>query len=144
MPGIYHIKQRIQSNITKYIKGELKQQKLQDDKVYGITDTEELIKFLHKALEAPYDFIGLDSETTGLYPRDGYMLGLSLSYEPEHGAYIDTDCVDEEAEKLLQELFNSKRVVFHNAKFDLAFFEYHFGFEFPNFEDTILLHYILY
>ena len=131
------------SNITKYIKGELKQQKLQDDKVYGITDTEELIKFLHKALEAPYDFIGLDSETTGLYPRDGYMLGLSLSYEPEHGAYIDTDCVDEEAEKLLQELFNSKRVVFHNAKFDLAFFEYHFGFEFPNFEDTMLLHYML-
>ena len=131
------------SNITKYIKGELKQQKLQEDKVYGITDTEELIKFLHKALEAPYDFIGLDSETTGLYPRDGYMLGLSLSYEPEHGAYIDTDCVDEEAEKLLQELFNSKRVVFHNAKFDLAFFEYHFGFEFPNFEDTMLLHYML-
>ena len=131
------------SNITKYIKGELKQQKLQDDKVYGITDTKELIEFLHKALEAPYDFIGLDSETTGLYPRDGYMLGLSLSYEPEHGAYIDTDCVDEEAEKLLQKLFNNKRVVFHNAKFDLAFFEYHFGFDFPNFEDTMLLHYML-
>ena len=71
------------------------------------------------------------------------MLGLSLSYEPEHGAYIDTDCINEEVEELLQKLFDTKKVVFHNAKFDLAFFEYHFGFKFPNFEDTMLLHYML-
>lgn len=131
------------TNIAKYIKGELKQQKLGDDKCYGITETPDLIEFLNKALEAPFDFIALDSETTGLYPRDGYMLGLSISYEPEHGVYISTDCIDEEAEELLQKLFTKKRVVFHNAKFDLAFFEYHFGFKFPRFEDTMLLHYML-
>ena len=131
------------SNITKYIKGELKQEKLGSDKAYGITKTEDAVAFLKKALDAPYDFIALDSETTGLYPRDGYMLGLSLSYEPEHGAYIDTDCINEEVEELLQKLFDTKKVVFHNAKFDLAFFEYHFGFKFPNFEDTMLLHYML-
>jgi len=131
------------TNIVKYIKGELKQEKLDVDKCYGITETEDFKKFLEKALDAPFDFIALDSETTGLYPRDGYMLGISISYEPEHGAYIDTDCIDEECERMLQELFKKKRVVFHNAKFDLAFFEYHFGFEFPNFEDTMLLHYML-
>jgi len=131
------------TNITKYIKGELKQQRLGNDKCYGITETSDLIEFLNKALDAPFDFISLDSETTGLYPRDGYMLGLSISYEPEHGAYISTDCIDEEAEELLQQLFSKKRVVFHNAKFDLAFFEYHFGFTFPRFEDTMLLHYML-
>jgi DNA polymerase I-like protein with 3'-5' exonuclease and polymerase domains len=131
------------SNIVKYIKGELKQEKLGSDKCYGITETEQFKKFLNDALEAPFDFIALDSETTGLYPRDGYMLGMSISYEPQHGAYIDTDCVDEECEELLQELFSKKRVVFHNAKFDLAFFEYHFGFTFPKFEDTMLLHYML-
>ena len=49
------------------------------------------------------------------------MLG-SLSYEAEHGAYIDCDCIDEQAENLLQQLFDKKRVVFHNAKFDIAFF----------------------
>ena len=131
------------TNITKYVKGELKVMKLGSDKAYGITETQEFIKFLNDALEAPYDFIALDSETTGLYPRDGHMLGMSISYEPDHGAYIDTECVDEEVEELLQKLFNKKRVVFHNAKFDLAFFEYHFNFKFPRFEDTMLLHYML-
>ncbi len=71
------------------------------------------------------------------------MLGISISYEPEHGAYISTDCIDETAEILLQQIFDKKRVVFHNAKFDLAFFEYHFRFTFPRFEDTMLLHYML-
>ena len=130
-------------NISKYVKGELKVMKLGSDKAYGITETKDFIDFIKKAIDAPYDFIALDSETTGLYPRDGYMLGMSISYEPDHGAYIDTDCVDEEVEELLQELFTKKRVVFHNAKFDLAFFEYHFGFKFPRFEDTMLLHYML-
>ena len=131
------------TSITKYVKGELKVMKLGSDKAYGITETQEFIKFLNDALEAPYDFIALDSETTGLYPRDGHMLGMSISYEPDHGAYIDTECVDDEVEELLQKLFNKKRVVFHNAKFDLAFFEYHFNFKFPRFEDTMLLHYML-
>ena len=36
-----------------------------------------------------------------------------------------------------------KTVVFHNAKFDMAFFEYHFHFKFPQFEDTMLLHYLV-
>jgi len=130
------------SNIAKYIKGELKQEKLGEDRAYGITEKEPFMEFLDKALDAPFDFIALDSETTGLYPRDGYMLGISISYEPEHGAYITTDIIDEEAEQKLQELFNKKRVVFHNAKFDIAFFEYHFGFKFPRFEDTMLMHYM--
>ena len=47
------------------------------------------------------------------------------------------------AEELLQLIFDKKRVVFHNAKFDIAFFEYHFGFKFPRFEDTMLMHYML-
>ena len=131
------------TNISKYVKGELKVMKLGSDKAYGITETQEFISFIKKAIDAPYDFIALDSETTGLYPRDGHILGMSISYEPDHGAYIDTECVDEEVEELLQELFTKKRVVFHNAKFDLAFFEYHFNFKFPKFEDTMLLHYML-
>ena len=130
-------------NIKKYIAGELKQAKLDKDKMYGITESSDLYVFLDNALNHDNDFIALDSETTGLYPRDGYMLGISLSYEDDHGAYIDCDCIDEKAEKLLQQLFDKKRVVFHNAKFDIAFFEYHFNFRFPRFEDTMLLHYML-
>ena len=128
-------------NIFKYMNGDLKQEKL--DNIYGITESADLYVFLTRAIEHENDFVALDSETSGLYPRDGHMLGISLSYEAEHGAYIDCDCIDEQAENLLQQLFDKKRVVFHNAKFDIAFFEYHFGFNFPRFEDTMLMHYML-
>lgn len=130
-------------NIGKYIEGTLKLETLSEDKSYGITDTKVLKEFLQKALDHPNTFVAIDTETTGLYPRDGYVMGISCSYEKDHGAYISTDCVDEEAEQMFQELFYKKRVVFHNAKFDLAMLEYHFGFKFPNFEDTMLLHYCL-
>ena len=131
------------TNIIAYINGEIEDTVITEYNAWGIQDTEEANAFFQAAIDAPSPYIALDSETTGLYPRDGHMLGLSLSYERDRGAYIDTECLDEESERLLQELFNKKIVVFHNAKFDLAFFEYHFNFEFPRFEDTMLLHYLI-
>ena len=131
------------ASIIGYIKGEIEDTVITEYNAWGIQDTEEANAFFQAAIDAPSPYIALDSETTGLYPRDGHMLGLSLSYEQDRGAYIDTECLDEESERLLQELFNKKAVVFHNAKFDLAFFEYHFNFKFPHFEDTMLLHYLI-
>ncbi len=131
------------ASIIGYIKGEIEDTVITEYNAWGIQDTEEANAFFQAAIDAPSPYIALDSETTGLYPRDGHMLGLSLSYERDRGAYIDTECFDEESERLLQELFHKKIVVFHNAKFDLAFFEYHFNFEFPRFEDTMLLHYLI-
>ena len=130
-------------NIKKFIKGELKVEKLDEDRVYGITDSQALYSFLHNAINHENQWVAVDTETTGLYPRDGYVLGISISYEKDHGAYIDTDCIDEHAEQLFKQLFEIKTVIFHNAKFDLAMLEYHFGFKFPKFEDTMLLHYCL-
>ena len=130
-------------NIIGYITGTKRVVKYSTDKIYGITESEHLKEFLRAAIASPNTFIGLDSETTALYPRDGYVLGISLSYERDHGAYIDSDCIDDEASELFQELFNKKIVVFHNAKFDLAFMKYHFGWEFPSYEDTMLLHYCI-
>jgi DNA polymerase I-like protein with 3'-5' exonuclease and polymerase domains len=130
-------------SIIAHIKGEIEDVEINDDIAFGIQDTEKANEFIQAAIDEECEYVALDSETTGLYPRDGYMLGLSLSYNGECGAYIDTDCFDETTEKLLQELFTKKIVIFHNAKFDMAFFEYHFGFEFPRFEDTMLLHYLI-
>jgi DNA polymerase I-like protein with 3'-5' exonuclease and polymerase domains len=110
---------------------------------FGIQDTETALAYIQAAYDHPKPYISLDSETSGLYPRDGYMLGISMTYEGTKGAYIDTECFTEEVEIKLQELFNKKAVIFHNAKFDIAFFEYHFNFKFPKFEDTMLLHYII-
>ena len=130
-------------SILEYINGEKEDVVIDSQIAFGIQDTEEANAFVQAAIDHPCEYIALDSETTGLYPRDGYMLGISLCYDGKTGAYIDTDCFSEETEKLLQELFHKKSVVFHNAKFDMAFFEYHFHFEFPNFEDTMLLHYLI-
>ena len=131
------------TNIIGYINGEIEDTVITEYNAWGIQDTAEANQFIKDAIEAPSGYVALDSETTGLYPRDGHMLGISLSYERDRGAYIDTECFDEETEHLLQELFYTKTVIFHNAKFDMAFFEYHFNFEFPRFEDTMLLHYLI-
>ena len=130
-------------SIIEYITGGKQDTVISDEQAYGIQDTEECNAWIRKAIASPTPYIALDSETTGLYPRDGHILGISMSYESDYGVYIDTECFDETTEELLQQLFNEKAVVFHNAKFDLAFFEYHFNFEFPHFEDTMLLHYLI-
>ena len=129
-------------SISGYVSGKLKIEKLDEDRCYGIQDKETAIKFLQAAIDAPRPYIALDSETSALYCRDGYMLGFSMSYEPDHGVYVDADIIDEDVEAKMQELFNKKTVVFHNAKFDLQWFIYHFNFEFPKFEDTMLMHYM--
>ena len=130
-------------SIKNYIAGDFEDITVNEDVAFGIQDTEKANEFIQAAIREECEYIALDSETTGLYPRDGYMLGISLSYNNKFGAYIDTDCFNDETERLLQELFTKKIVVFHNAKFDMAFFEYHFHFKFPRFEDTMLLHYLI-
>ena len=74
-------------SISGYVSGELKIEKLSEDKCYGIQDKETAMDFLQQALDAPRPYIALDSETSALYCRDGYMLGFSMSYEPDHGVY---------------------------------------------------------
>jgi DNA polymerase I-like protein with 3'-5' exonuclease and polymerase domains len=129
--------------IIQFISGEVEKTVISDNDFIGITEEEDAISYLQAAIDAPESFVALDTETTNLYPRDGYILGFSLSYEDDKGAYISTDCMTEEVVKLWQELFNKKKVVFWNAKFDIAFLEYHFDFKFPDFEDAMLVHYML-
>jgi len=131
------------STILGYISGELQPVDISTETFYGIDNKEEAIAWINEALNAETSYIACDTETTGLYPRDGHILGLSLAYCRDHGVYILTDVVDEDVEILLQKLFTKKITVFHNAKFDLAMLEYHFGFEFPRIEDTMLMHYML-
>lgn len=126
-----------------FVTGEKKVVKYKTDKIYGIRDSKTLKRFLQDAIKSKNGFIAVDSETSALYPRDGRVLGVSLSYERDHGVYIDADCIDEECSGLFQELFNKKVVVFHNAKFDLPFLSYHFCWTFPRYEDTMILHYCL-
>ena len=130
-------------SIVAYIRGEIEDVIIDESIALGTQETEVAKEWIRGALAHTGDYIALDSETNGLYPRNGHMIGISMSYNGKNGIYIDTDCFDEEIEDMLRELFLKRRVIFHNAKFDMAFFEYHFGFEFPRFEDTMLLHYLI-
>jgi len=131
------------TNVSGYTSGSKVDLVIDSSVAIGIQDTQEANAFIRDALAYHLPYVALDSETSALYPRDGHIIGISLSYDGKKGAYIDTECFDEETEALLQALFSNKTVIFHNAKFDLAFFEYHFRFKFPKFEDTMLLHYLI-
>jgi DNA polymerase I-like protein with 3'-5' exonuclease and polymerase domains len=130
-------------NILGYISGNKKKADISEEKFVGITTTEEALAYVQACIDSPHDFIGIDSETTGLYPRNGHILGISLCYQNDSGAYIDANVIDEAMEEKLQELFDKKRMVFHNAKFDIPMFEYHFNVTVPQFEDTMLMHYVI-
>ena len=54
----------------------------------GINDTEEAKEFLLEVLNSGAPKIAFDTETTALYPRDGYVLGVSLAYRENQGRYI--------------------------------------------------------
>jgi len=89
------------------------------------------------------EHIAWDTETSALYPRDGFLTGLSLSYKKEQGVYIDAMCITDEVVEKLQELADICIAVFHNYKFDKKFIFYHIGITFPRWEDTMLMHYTL-
>jgi DNA polymerase I-like protein with 3'-5' exonuclease and polymerase domains len=135
--------QRAVDRIHKYVKGQLKPAVQGDFK--GIDDTEEAKKFFREVLANAQGYVAWDTETTCLYPRDGYVLGLSMSYKTKHGRYILTDCLDDECMDLLKQIAEQFTTVFHNMKFDYKMIEYHLGISFPRdrVHDTMVMHYVL-
>lgn len=117
-----------------------------DGNWYAITTTEDALAFLKPIADDPnVTIVALDTETTALYPRDGYVLGISVCAKEREAAYISSDAVDGEVQELLQIIIDTKRIVFHNAKFDMKMLSYHFNLEFnvTSTFDTLLEHYIL-
>lgn len=135
--------QRAVDRIHKYVKGQLKPSVQGDFK--GIDDTEEAKEFFREVLANAQGYVAWDTETTCLYPRDGYVLGLSISYKSKHGRYILTDCLDDECMSLLKQIASNFTTVFHNMKFDYKMIEYHLGISFPRdrVHDTMVMHYVL-
>ena len=149
-PGMLAFRPEIQStwdktkeNIIGYVRGEMRVGSLDITRFPGITTEAGALEYIQEAIDHPNKFVAVDSETTGLYPLDGYVLGISISFKKDWGAYIDANCFTEEVTKLFQVLLNKKTVVFHNAKFDIPFIEHHLDVKFKKYEDTMLLHYCL-
>lgn len=110
------------------------------------TTSLEIIQYLNFVLDNPqFQYIGLDTETTGLSCRDAYLLGISISHEVDQGIYSDADAWDDTCIDLLQRILDTRETVLHNAKFDMHFLKYHFGLDFINrkIHDTMVIHYLL-
>ena len=142
-PEAKQIWEKSLDNICAYISGDKKKADINEEVAFGIQDTEKANEFIQAAIDYDKPYVALDSETTALYPRNGHILGISMSYDGARSCYIDADCLDDVSEGLLQQLFDKKRVIFHNAKFDIPMFEYHFNVKIPVFEDTMLMHYVI-
>lgn len=130
--------------IHKLIKGETKTSL--DLDIKPITELKELEDHLNMVLTMTKGPVALDSETSALEARKGYMLGLSMSYKVHQGIYASAECLDGPVIDLLQQLIETREVVFHNAKFDMKFFEYHLGLDFKKAKcvhDTMIQHYLL-
>jgi len=116
---------------------------LADVDILALDTESNVLKYLDELIEYNPKFISMDTETSALYPRDGYVLGISITHKENQGVYIDTMCVTDKVVNKLQYICNKYKVVFHNAKFDIKMLSYHFGLKFPNWDDTMLLHFDL-
>lgn len=111
----------------------------------GIQSESEAISYIRQVINDPeVEFVALDTECSSLYPREGYLLGVSISHKVEQGVYIDSEVISDTVIELLQQLVSTKHIVMHNAKFDIKWLNYHLGIEFQDdVEDTMILHYVL-
>jgi len=111
------------------------------DKTYAFIQTkEEFEKLIDKFNKS--NPIVVDIETSSLSPRTGNVLGIALSTQANEGYYVHSDVVNVYKD-YFHNLFKTKKCILHNAKFDMNFMVYEYGFEFPDFEDTMLMHYCL-
>lgn len=110
------------------------------DSEQSLDDIETFRKLLVKFSLA--QFLVVDIETTSLSPLQGEVIGIAFSTQPHEGYFVAKNIINVFKQEI-QDVFNKVKCVFHNAKFDMRFLHKEFGFVFPDFEDTILLHYTL-
>lgn len=145
-PNIILVKPQIEEDIKKAF-SQIPKLLNQDDtgvqfeKDYCFVETEEQFQKYKAELEDAAVIVA-DIETTSVSPYTGHILGVALSTKPHQGLYVSAAIVAKH-KNWFYNLFKSKKVLFHNAKFDIGFMAYEYGFDFPDFEDTMLLHYCL-
>ena len=112
-----------------------------NEKDYCFIETEDQFQKYKKQIEDASVIVS-DIETTSVSPYTGTILGIAISTKPHQGLYVSAEIVVKHKNWFYTQ-FKNKKVIFHNAKFDIGYMAYEYGFEFPDFEDTMLLHYCL-
>ena len=117
---------------------------MQLEKKYYTVQDEKTLKLLHQHI-IDSDVIAVDTETTGLNPRKNKIIGWSVSGDEGIGFYLPTLVFDYEKNDLvlqtindqstevisrnLLKLLKGKKLVFHNASFDVQFIKNYFGID---------------
>lgn len=110
----------------------------------GIDSEEEALAFFLEVLDNAKDYVAMDTEGTALYPRDGHVIGMSMSYKVGHGRYILMDIITDEMFGTIQQIIDKFQIVFHNKKYDIKMLEYHTSLRFNGLvHDTMVMHYVL-
>ena len=115
---------------------------MQLEKKYYTVQDKETLKLLHQHI-IDSEVIAVDTETTGLNPRKDKIVGWSVSGDEGVGFYLPTlvwnfdvgelqvQTIDgtstETISKNLLKLLIDKKLVFHNASFDVQFIKNYFG-----------------
>ena len=113
----------------------------QQDKDYCFIETEEQFNQYKEEMFDAKTLV-VDIETTSVSPHTGTILGIAISTRPHQGLYVSIDIVNNHR-LWFHTLFYERNCIFHNSKFDTNYMETELGFEFPEYEDTMLLHYCL-
>jgi|GEM_PF-1004573 DNA polymerase I-like protein with 3'-5' exonuclease and polymerase domains len=111
------------------------------EKKYYTVQDEETLMLLHQHI-LDSDVIAVDTETTGLNPRKDKIIGWSVSGDEGIGFYLPTLVFDYERDELVLQEINDqstevisknllklligKKLVFHNASFDVQFIKNYF------------------
>ena len=114
------------------------------EKKYYTVQDKETLKLLHQHITES-DVIAVDTETSGLNPRKDIIVGWSVSGDEGIGFYLPTQVwnfdkneielqtIDgtstETISKNLLKLLKGKKLVFHNASFDVQFIKNYFGID---------------
>lgn len=130
--------QRAFAQIPKLLSGEDLQT---HEKDYCFIETQSQLDTYIKELEDATTLV-VDIETTSVSPHTGVILGIAISTRPHQGLYVSSELVYKH-KQWFHNLFKDRKCIFHNSKFDTNYMETEIGFEFPDYEDTMLLHYCL-
>ena len=117
---------------------------MQLEKKYYTVQDKETLKLLHQHI-VESEVIAVDTETTGLNPRKDKIVGWSVSGDEGIGFYLPTQVwnfdvgelqlqtIDgtstETISKNLLKLLKGKKLVFHNASFDVQFIKNYLGID---------------
>lgn len=107
-----------------------------------VDNLDKLKGFLSRLKEN--DLLALDCETEGLFPPDDDIVGFSIAFSETEGYYFPLKHVDTNnlSKDIASRIFNallSKKIIYHNATFDMHMIWYHFNTKLPLYGDTMLM-----